>query len=241
MLRTIMWIIYFIFRLLIVTPDLFRVKFLDKKNRIEERDKLVAKTAKKWGRDLVNASGSKVNVIGEENVPKDQAVLFVSNHQSNLDIPILLGFIDKPKAFIAKVELNKFPIFSTWMRYAKCIFINRGHPRDALKAINEGAKLLKEGYSFVLFPEGTRSKDGSLGRFKPGSLKMATKSGVPVVPVTIRGANEIMPTNKMVIRPAKVEVIISKPIFMEEDIHKDSNALNQKLWNIINENLNKQL
>lgn len=238
MIRTITWIIFFIFQLLAIVPSLIRVKSLDKQNRVEERDKLAFKAAKNWGRTLMDASGSKIKVVGEENIPKDKSVLFVSNHQSYLDIPILLGFIDKPKAFIAKVELSKFPIFSTWMKYLKCIFIDRSDVRQSLRAIKEGVKLLKEGYSFVIFPEGTRSPDGTLKEFKQGSLKLATKSGAPIVPVTIKGANDIMPKSKLVIIPANVEVIISKPIFMDDDIAKDSKALNEKVWNTINENLN---
>lgn len=238
MFRTVIWIIYFIFRILIITPKLLKVKSLDRQNRIKERDELVYKVALSWGKGLMELSGSKITVIGEENIPKDKAVLFVSNHQSNLDIPILLGFINRPKAFIAKVELGKFPVFSTWMEYMNCVFIDRNNVRQSLRAIKDGIKLLKEGYSFVIFPEGTRSKDGTLGEFKPGSLKLATKSGAPIVPVTIKGANKIMPSGKLVIRPADVEVIISEPIFMDEDIAKDSNALTQKVWNTIDENLN---
>lgn len=238
MFRTIIWIIYFILRILILTPALIRVKYLNKQNRIKEKDELTYKTARNWGRDLMRLSGSKIKVTGEENVPKDGAVLFVSNHQSNLDIPILLGFIDKPKAFISKVEMSKMPLLSDWMKYINCVFIDRGNTRESLKAIKEGIRLLKEGYSFVVFPEGTRSKDGTLGEFKPGSLKLATKSRAPIVPVTIKGAIDIMQKDKLVIRPADVELVISKPIFIDDDIAKDSNALAEKVRNIINENLN---
>ncbi|WP_432405337.1 lysophospholipid acyltransferase family protein [Wukongibacter sp. M2B1] len=239
MFRTVIWIIYFIFRILFLTPRLIKVKSLHSQNRIEEKDKLVYSTARSWGRDLVKQSGSKVKVVGEENIPKDKSVLFVSNHQSNLDIPILLGFIDRPKAFVAKAELSKFPLLSTWMEFLNCIFIDRGNARESLRAIKAGIKLLKEGYSLVIFPEGTRSKDGKLMEFKPGSLKLATKSGAPIVPVTIKGANEIMPSGKLAIRPANVELIISKPIYMDEDIAKDSNALTETVRNVINENLNR--
>lgn len=238
MFRTIIWVIYFIIKLITITPKLIKLKSFEKKNEIEKQDELAYKVARTWGRNLMEKSGSKIKVIGEENVPKDGPVLFVSNHQSYLDIPILLGFIDKPKAFIAKKELVKIPVFSTWMKSLRCIFIDRSDVRQSLRAIKKGIKLLKEGYSFVIFPEGTRSQDGKLREFKQGSLKMATKSKVPIVPVTIKGANKIMPRGKIVIIPTDVEVIISKPIFMEDDIAKDSKALNQKVWNIINDNLN---
>lgn len=237
MFRTIIWVIYFIIKLVAITPKLIKLKSFERKNEVEKQDKLAYKVARAWGRDLMEKSGSKIKVIGEENVPKDGPVLFVSNHQSYLDIPILLGFIDKPKAFIAKKELAKIPVFSTWMESLRCIFIDRSDVRQSLRAIKKGIKLLKEGYSFVIFPEGTRSEDGKLREFKQGSLKMAIKSKTPIVPVTIKGAIKIMPRGKIVIIPTDVEVIISKPIFMEDDIAKDSKALTQKVWNIINDNL----
>jgi 1-acyl-sn-glycerol-3-phosphate acyltransferase len=238
MVRTIMWIIYFIYRILVITPYLITLKSLDKQDRIDERDELAYDIARKWGYNLIKASGSKIKVIGQENIPKDQAVLFVSNHQSYLDIPVLLGYIDKPKSFIAKAELSKYPLFSTWMKAMRCIFIDRSDVRQSLRAIKEGIKLLKNGYSLVIFPEGTRSKDGNLMEFKQGSLKLATKSGVPIMPVTINGTKDIMTRGTLFIKPTDVEIIISKPIFMDEETAKDSKALNERVRNIISENLN---
>ncbi|SKC85446.1 lysophospholipid acyltransferase family protein [Maledivibacter halophilus] len=237
MVRTIIWVIYFIIKLLLITPKLIKLKSLGRQDKIEERDKLAYKVARSWGRDLIEKSGSKVKVIGEENVPKDRPVLFVSNHQSYLDIPILLGYIDKPKAFIAKKELSNIPLFSTWMKSLQCVFIDRSDIRQSLRAIKKGIELLKKGYSFVIFPEGTRSKDGNLMEFKPGSLKMAIKAKVPIVPVTIKGANKIMPRGKIVIIPTDVEIIISKPIFIDDGIAKDSKGLTEQVWNTINDNL----
>jgi 1-acyl-sn-glycerol-3-phosphate acyltransferase len=99
-LRTIIWFIYFWAVLLKLIPSLIRVKHLQKAGNIQERDTLVDKKVKEWSTSLVKLSGSKITVSGEENIPADTAVLFVSNHQGNFDIPILLGYIKKPKAFI---------------------------------------------------------------------------------------------------------------------------------------------
>lgn len=237
MIRTIILAIYLIPALILSIPSLMRAKALDRKGKLEERNRLAFKVVGKMSRNLIKLSGSQVKVIGEENIPNDEAVLFISNHQSNFDIPLLLGFIDKPKAFIAKVELAKIPILSRWMKAMGCIFIDRGNVRQSLRAINEGANLLKAGHSLVIFPEGTRSKDGQLGEFKHGSFKLATKSNAPIIPVTIKGANKIMPKGKLAIRPSNVEVIISKPIYIDEEIKKDSRALVDKVKNIIKENL----
>lgn len=237
MIRTLYWFVYFWLYLLFILPPLWRVKNLDRQGKVLERDKIIDRTAKQWAQDLVRATGSKVKVSGVENLPEDLAVVFVSNHQGNFDIPILLGFINKPKAFIAKIELQTFPVISTWMRYMNCIFMNRKDVRQSLRAINQGVEVLKQGYSLVIFPEGTRSKDGSIGEFKPGSFKLATKAKVPIVPVTIKGSNKIMGKKGIIIKPAEVEVIISPPVMVSGVVNNDPNELAIMVKNIILANL----
>lgn len=212
MIRTILWFIYFGLHLIAIEPSLLRVNRLTKQGKIIERDHLTDLTAKKWARSLVKLAGVTVVTTGEENIPSEGSVLFVSNHQGNFDIPILLGYIEKPKAFIAKIELLKLPLIRTWMIHLKCVFMDRSDIRQSLKVINQAADHLKEGYSMVIFPEGTRSKNESLGEFKPGSLKLALKAGVPIVPVAIQGSYKIMEQNGFLIKPAHVEITIFEPI-----------------------------
>ncbi|WFD12273.1 lysophospholipid acyltransferase family protein [Tepidibacter hydrothermalis] len=237
MLRTIRWFIYFWYSLIALIPDMKKAKKLDEQGDIAKKDQLVSKNASNWAKALVELTDTKVNVIGEDNIPKDEAVLFVSNHQGNFDIPILLGFINKPKAFVAKEELRKMPLLRTWMEYMNCIFLNRSNNRESVKAIKQGIENLKQGYSMVIFPEGTRSKDGKLGEFKPGALKLATKSKVRIVPVTINGSKDIMEKGSFIIKPADVEVIISKPVEIPEGMDKDTKSLAENIKNIIKENL----
>lgn len=239
MIRTMIWFIYFWLYLIFVLPVLMKVKKLDKQNRIKERDDLVFKTVQNWARSLVNLAGTKINVIGEENIPKNEAVVFVSNHQGNFDIPILLGYLNKHKAFIAKKEITKMPIISTWMKYMNCVFMDREDIRQSLQSINQGIEYIKEGYSMVIFPEGTRSIDGQLGEFKPGSLRLASKSGAPIVPITIKGSNKIMGKNSFIIKPADVDVIISAPIYPTSV--KDTNKLTEIIRDIIKGHLEEAL
>src|SRR5665647_291488 len=117
MLKTIIWFIYFWCYLIVILPNLIKVRALHRANKTEQRDREVDRIVKKWARSMVNLSGSKVIVTGEEHVPTQGGVVFISNHQGNFDIPILLGYIDKPKAFIAKKELKKLPLISSWMYY----------------------------------------------------------------------------------------------------------------------------
>lgn len=212
MLRTILWFTYFWLYLIVIQPTLLRVNRLEEKGKTTEHDRLTYQTARKWSHSLVKLAGVTVVTKGEENIPSEGSVLFVSNHQGNFDIPLLLGYIEKPKAFIAKIELKKLPLIRTWMTHLKCVFMDRSDMRQSLKTINQAAEHLKEGYSMVIFPEGTRSKGNNLGEFKPGSLKLALKAGVPIVPITIRGSYKIMEQNGFIIKPAHVEITIHEPI-----------------------------
>ena len=237
MLRTITWYAYFWGYLVYTAFLLIKPNRLNKENRIDERNKAAHAAAKNWARDIVNFSGAKIKVIGEENIPEKGGVLFVANHQSNMDIPIMIGFVPRDKGLISKIELSRVPVFSTWMKYIGCIFINRGHSREALATINEGAESLKSGHALVIFPEGTRTKDGTVGKFKPGSIKLAMKAKVPIVPVTIKDSMKLMPKGKFIVRPVTVEVIIAPAIIIDESNEKDSVRISEEIRNTIIENL----
>ncbi|MGM7682352.1 lysophospholipid acyltransferase family protein [Cytobacillus sp. Hm23] len=237
MIRTIVWFIYFWLHLLFTVPALLKARHLDKRELHSERDQIVLRETIRWSRTLVNLTGSKINVKGKENIPDNQPVLFVSNHQGNFDIPILLGFLDRKMGFISKLEIKKYPIISHWMSMMRCVFMDRKNIRQSVKAINLGINNIKEGHSLVIFPEGTRSKGNAIGEFKPGSFKLATKSGVPIVPVTINGSYKIMEANKNILKGANVEVIISKPISKEEYDGMTINDLATNVQNIIEKEL----
>lgn len=234
-MRTIIWFIYFWLYQIFALPKYLILK--GKYKRGEDITQTVHKTSSNWARSLVKLTGSTIKVIGLEHVPSDQSVVFVANHQSNFDIPLMLGYIDKPKGFIAKAETKKLPIVGGWMTYMKCVFMDRKNPRAALKAIKSGIQIVKEGHSIVIFPEGTRSIDGQLNEFKPGSFKLAMKSGAPIVPVTIKGSIDIMKKGSNWIKPADVELIISEPVSSEGYESTESYLLREKVYEIIKNNL----
>lgn len=211
MLRTIIWFIWFGVSLLFTLPFLLVAKLLNWTHNTTSRDKFVYKVTSIWAKSQVAMSGAKIKGSGEENLPIG-SVLFISNHQSNFDIPIFMSYINRPKAFIAKIETTKMPIVASWMRLMKCVFMDRKDIRQSVEAINTGAEFLKKGYSMVIFPEGTRSKTGGMGEFKAGSFKLALKSGVPIVPVAIKGSFDIMGKGSLLIKPALVEIEILKPV-----------------------------
>lgn len=241
MIRTLIWFIYFWLYLLCVIPVWIRLKRLAKRGREAEVDDLLFKEARKWARALLNLAGAKVFVEGAEHVPVSGPVLFVCNHQGNFDIPLLLGYIPKPIAFIAKVEAKKIPFISSWMTMMGCVFMKRNNLRQSLEAIQEGSMVLKTGRSLVIFPEGTRSKSSRLGPFKPGSLKLALQAQVPIVPVTINGTYKLMERQGFLIRPAEVSLTIAKPILSQgEATARDlANQVREVIQNNLREDLNR--
>ena len=210
---------------------------LNRQGKIAERDACAHDIARRWAQSGLRMNGSSIKVVGIENVPTSGGVLFVANHQSNFDIPIMVGHVPRDKGFIAKLELLKVPTFSRWMKYIGCIFIDRKDPRQSLTAINDAAARLRAGHSIVIFPEGTRSADGTVGPFKAGGMKLATKATVPIVPVTIIGSKNIMPKGTSLIKSAFVEVRISPPLMQDEFKGLDSNHISEKIRNIIIANL----
>lgn len=234
MLKTISWFTYLWWSML---KPRFQLMKLNKQGNFAERDTCAHAIARKWAQSGLKMNGSSIHVTGFENVPYTGGVLFVANHQSNFDIPILIGHVPRDKGFIAKLELLKVPTFSRWMKYLGCIFIDRKDPRQSLTAINVAAERLKKGHSLVIFPEGTRSADGTVGPFKAGGLRLAIKAGVPIVPVTISGSKNIMPKGTSLIKSASVKVIVSPPILPDEFRELDSNQISEKVRNIIISNL----
>lgn len=184
---------------------------LDRENNIAERDKLVQANVPLWARYVIEQAPAEVEVIGQEKIPQDQAVCFISNHQGNMDIPVLLGYINKPMAFVAKVELAKVPFISPWMILMGCTFMDRKSPRASVKALHDAAEGLKKGYSQMIFPEGTRSRGGPHHEFKAGSFKLAYMAEAPIVPVTIDGTWRLL-EEKGRLQKGKVTVTIHDPI-----------------------------
>jgi len=181
---------------------------------------LADKFTRSFAKLLFFLSGSTIRVVGKENIPKGQPVLFVSNHQSHMDSVIIHGFIDIPKGFISIVEVKKLPILRTWMKYIKCVFMDRSNSRQVFMCIEQSIGLLKQGHSMVIYPEGRLSDGETVVEFKNGCLRIAIKAGVPIVPITIRGSHKVMTKNGSRIKPAAIECIISEPIHTK-DIGKD--------------------
>jgi len=235
-MKSILWYPYFISRFIVTLPAKARCKRIGKKEgTMAMRLFCNREIGLKYIRPLVAATGSRVHIEGLENIPADETVLFVSNHQSLFDLGIFLGFIEKPKGYIAKNTINSIPVLRTWMRDMGCVFIDRTDIKKSAAAIADGIVRLQEGYSMVVFPEGTRTKEDALHEFRAGSFKLATKAGVPIVPVTLDGTYKILEANRYKIRPADVYVTIHPPVETKDLNREEVLALPEKVKGIIAE------
>jgi len=186
-----------------------------------------------WARFLLLAAGIKVTVKGLENIPEKETVLFISNHQGNFDIPALFTSLKRPIGFLAKVELARIPVIHSWMPKLGCVYIDRGNPRQAVKAIQQCIEALKGGQSMVIFPEGTRSRGPVMGEFKKGSMRLAEQAGVPIVPVAINGTYRAMEANNNRIQPAEVSVTVMPPINFEKLSKQDRDNIHNIVHDLI--------
>ncbi len=225
--------------LFIANKKLALVKKLDKSGDIAARDAYIKTVTAWWGKRIFEFGKTHVDIVGIENVPKEGAVLFVGNHQSIMDIPLILGFAEKQLAFIAKMELSKVPIVAPWMRYMQCIFMDRKNRKQSIIAMEEAVQSLKNGYSQVIFPEGTRNHGGEIQEFKKGSFKLGFRAEVPIVPVTIDGTWQMM--NKDIgFEKARVKLTIHKAIKTKGLTKEQQNALPEKVENIVRSALPKE-
>lgn len=206
---------YIVFNLILTLRLDRKYHNLKKQGKEVAAEKFLHDTIFYWAKKVIRKSGVKVEAKGLENVP-EEACCFVANHQGNYDILAILAAIDKPMGFIAKKEMEKIPLLSRWMKNIRCVFIDRKNVRESLKAINEGSDNLKNGYSMLIFPEGTRSKGHNIGEFKKGSLKMATKAKVPIVPVTVDGSYKIFEEHNGWLRKGEIKVTVGKPIYLDK-------------------------
>ena len=206
---------------------------------INKNSDLAYNCTKAWAKFVLAVSRIKVNVNGLYNIRPDRSYIYMSNHQSNFDIPVALAYLPFKFRWVAKAELFKIPIFGYAMHRIGHINIDRSNRRAAFKSLKKAAKNIREGVSVLIYPEGTRSKDGNIRPFKNGGFVLAVESGVPIVPVIIHGTWPIMPKDKIIIRPGNVTIEIKEPIETKNYTRKTKDELLEKVRNIICESFEK--
>ena len=157
-------------------------------------------------------SGIKYRVAGAEHIPRDRAVVFCSNHQSNVDPPVLFEALHPRTHILYKAELNALPLLARAFRVGGFIPVDRRNKEAALRSIEAGAASLRAGNSFLIFPEGTRSRTAELLPFKKGGFIMAIKGQAPIVPVAVQGGRDAMRKGSRIVRPVTVSIRVGEPI-----------------------------
>src|SRR6267143_479789 len=177
---------------------------------------------------FVRAVGIKVRVRGVERIPSG-VCLFVANHTSSADAPAVVGAIPRRIAVLLKESLFKWPIVGQAFRSAHFIPVNRGAHESAVASVEKATEALRAGQSFLIYPEGTRSPDGRLQRFKKGAVVMAIKAGVPIVPIACSGAQKIMEKRSLVMHPGEIQVEFLQSIDASEYKLEEREALNERI------------
>jgi 1-acyl-sn-glycerol-3-phosphate acyltransferase len=189
--------------------------------------------ARIWSKSILFVCGIEVFVAGLANIDTSKSYIYMSNHRSNFDIPVLLGCLPIQFRWLAKAELFKIPIFGRAMQGAGYVKIDRTNRESAFKSIDEVAAKMKNGVSVMIFPEGTRSQDGDLKPFKKGGFVMAVDTGAPIVPVILRGTRSIMAKGSWRINPGKVTLSIEKPIDTSGSTRDTKDDLIKNVRNVI--------
>lgn len=218
---------------LVYRKVLKQAKDLPDKERWEAGYKYVREYCPK----LMERTGSRIIYHGLEKLPEQSGVLYVGNHQSLFDIVVILSVMEYPTAFLNKKELEKVPLVGGLARLLGCMYIDRGDLRQSVTAIRTTSDRMRNGLNMVIFPEGTRSKDGTIAEFKKGSFKAATNIGAPIVPIRIsREIRDILENNKgLHIIPQEVHVYFGDPIDVKSMDKKEQKELAEKVQQIVSE------
>jgi 1-acyl-sn-glycerol-3-phosphate acyltransferase len=179
-----------------------------------------------WAKTILRWSGARIEVEGMERVDWERPMILVSNHQSWFDVFALVATIPAKLRFVAKEELSRIPIFGGAWRACGHVSVNRADRDDAIASLERaGARIRDESLAVIFFPEGTRSPDGELKRFKKGAFVLAIQTGTPVIPLGIAGTREIMPKGSFRIRPGRIRIVMGDPIPTRGLTHGDRHGL----------------
>jgi 1-acyl-sn-glycerol-3-phosphate acyltransferase len=189
--------------------------------------------ARDWSGWVVSFAGVKLVVEHRGALDPKQPYVFMANHASSLDIWVMFRVVERRIRMIAKKQLARIPLFGWAMWAGRFIFIDRKNGVAARRSIDEAGRRIHDGESVLLFPEGTRTRDGSLGIFKKGGFHLAAKAGVPIVPVALRGTYELMPKGSILLRAGTVTAIVGEPIPTVDLSEEERGILNERVRGII--------
>ncbi|MDF2485806.1 MAG: hypothetical protein K0R46_1974 [Herbinix sp.] len=210
----------FLILFFIISIPIFLIEYII--GRFDHRTMVASSQAIVVGafRIILFLSGVRRTVIGRENIPKNEAVLYISNHRSYFDIPVAYSSVPTLTSFMAKKEIAKIPFLSHWMRFLQCLFLDREDIKQGLKTVLKGIDLVKAGYSVFISPEGTRNHGKEMLPFKEGSFKIAEKTGCAIIPVALLNTDEAFENHAPRIRATHVVIEYGEPIY-PKDLSKE--------------------
>lgn len=214
----LMFTVYYavLFLIIIILPILL-IPFIYIFDKILCGRKFISLTMKFMSKLVVWGTFSIVKVVGRSELPHSGGnIVFVVNHQSYFDIPLILGWVDSRTRFVARENLFSVPILGIWMKMMRCIPISRKASREELRRFDDISKVLIDGAIITVFPEGTRSVDGSFGKIHTSAFRPARIAKSVIVPIFLWGSHKILPRRKRTIRPTKVKIVIGEPIEFEK-------------------------
>ena len=230
-MRTIILVFLYVILAILLLPVLF-ICYL---GRWPNLIIIISRWALKLGEKIL---GVQLEVSGLENIDKKSAYVFMANHLSFLDGPLLFMLIPQPVRVILKKEAFRLPVIGQGMRQLKFIPVDRKKLRGGRRSIDRAARLIKEkGFSFLIFPEGTRSRDGKIQTFKRGGFFLAVNSQVPIVPISIKGTYELMPRGSFFVKKGAIKVLFHSPFSVDGYNKSNLKTLMEKIKEIIRSGL----
>ncbi len=202
---------------------------------IDRRGHFAHRCARAWSWLILKTTGVRVKVEGLERLTPGITYVFVSNHQSIYDIPIIFASLPYQLRIIAKASLARFPVLGWHLERGGHLFVDRERP-DRAGILRRWRGLVADGLSLIIFPEGTRSRDGRVARFKAGSFLLAIEAGLPVVPLAVAGTRRVMAKGRVRTEPADVALIVHDPIqapALETPTVRDAKAFADRAWTVV--------
>ena len=237
-MKKILWLIYQPYKWLIFIPVLGISGMLLSINAVVLAYLINARAGSMvsgivWSRLCSAITPMTVKVRGKENIDRKQSYVVVSNHQSHFDIFVVYGWLWMDIKWVMKKELRKVPFIGWACEKLKFIYVDRSDNQKAIESLNAAKERIVNGTSVIFFPEGTRSRDGKIGKFKKGAFKMAVDLKLPILPVTINGTRKVLPSHSFDLKPGRAEMIIHEPVSVLEYNDGNVDELIEKVRNVI--------
>lgn len=232
----VIFVALFVVLFLILTIPVMIVEWIIGKFNQDLKDRSSIRIVQWAFRCILILCGTKITVIGEENVPKDEPVLYIGNHRSYFDVVITYARVPGLCGYISKKEIERIPLLNVWMRYLHCLFLDRNNIKEGLAVILAAINKIKAGISICVFPEGTRNDTAEdFLPFHGGSLKIAEKSGCAIVPMALNHTDDIFEAHLPWIRKTHIILEYCKPVYPKDLPKEDRKKLSELIENVIRE------